>query len=69
MPVDWKPQDKCYFCVDGKLLTVNEVGELVTEQGPANAEAELTNRVSAVLPRKVNEKYKNYCFYLEYRIR
>ncbi|XP_065079239.1 mushroom body large-type Kenyon cell-specific protein 1 isoform X2 [Ochlerotatus camptorhynchus] len=32
-PVDWKPQDKCYFCVDGKLLTVNEAGELVPEAG------------------------------------
>lgn len=32
-PVDWKPQDKCYFCVDGKLLTVNEAGELVPESG------------------------------------
>lgn len=33
-PVDWKPQEKCYFCVDGKLLTVNEAGELVPESGP-----------------------------------
>lgn len=41
-PIDWKPQDKCYFCVDGKLLTVNEVGELVAEVGPAQTEAELT---------------------------
>jgi hypothetical protein len=49
LPVDWKPQDKCYFCVDGKLLTVNEEGELVTEQGPANAEAELTNSFNAFL--------------------
>lgn len=40
-PVDWKPQDKCYFCVDGKLLTVNETGELVPESGPAPTEAEL----------------------------
>ncbi|XP_058119266.1 mushroom body large-type Kenyon cell-specific protein 1 [Anopheles ziemanni] len=39
-PVDWKPQDKCNFCVDGKLLTVNEAGELVPESGPAPAEAE-----------------------------
>uniref|UniRef100_A0A182JBR4 Uncharacterized protein n=1 Tax=Anopheles atroparvus TaxID=41427 RepID=A0A182JBR4_ANOAO len=44
-PVDWKPQDKCYFCVDGKLLTVNEAGELVPESGPAPVEAErLLNR-------------------------
>uniref|UniRef100_A0A336L5F0 CSON004114 protein n=1 Tax=Culicoides sonorensis TaxID=179676 RepID=A0A336L5F0_CULSO len=44
LPVDWKPQDKCYFCVDGKLLTVNESGELVAESGPVrNTEADLTN--------------------------
>lgn len=44
LPVDWKPQDKCYFCVDGKLLTVNEAGELVAESGPVpTTEADLTN--------------------------
>lgn len=47
LPVDWKPQDKCYFCVDGKLLKVNEAGELVAEAGPVQSEAELTNRVSS----------------------
>lgn len=30
-PVDWKPNEKCYFCVDGRLLTVNAKGELVAE--------------------------------------
>lgn len=44
LPIDWKPQDKCYFCVDGKLLTVNEAGELVAESGPVQTtEADLTN--------------------------
>ncbi|XP_055588029.1 mushroom body large-type Kenyon cell-specific protein 1 isoform X2 [Uranotaenia lowii] len=38
-PVDWKAQDKCYFCVDGKLLVVNEAGELVPETDSAAAEA------------------------------
>ncbi|XP_053673921.1 mushroom body large-type Kenyon cell-specific protein 1 [Anopheles nili] len=48
-PVDWKPQDKCYFCVDGKLLTMNEAGELVPESGPAPIESErLLNRRTAV---------------------
>lgn len=37
-PLDWTPQDKCYFCVDGKLLTVNEHGDLVPE-GPGVAAA------------------------------
>lgn len=41
-PVDWKPQDKCYFCVDGKLLKVNESGELVPETTP---ETELSKHV------------------------
>lgn len=45
-PVDWKPPDKCYFCVDGKLLKVNEAGELVAESGPVPTESDLTNRVS-----------------------
>jgi hypothetical protein len=35
-PVDWKPQEKCHFCVDGKLLKVNESGELVPETAPEN---------------------------------
>lgn len=45
-PVDWKPQEKCYFCVDGKLLKVNELGELVVETGPVQSEAELNKNVS-----------------------
>lgn len=32
-PLDWTPQEKCYFCVDGKLLMVNEHGDLVPESG------------------------------------
>lgn len=44
-PVDWKPQKACYFCVDGKLLTVNERGEVVAEPGPVPAEPELANKV------------------------
>lgn len=44
-PVDWKPPEKCYFCVDGKLLKVNEAGELVAETGTVQAEPELTNKV------------------------
>ncbi|CRL07492.1 CLUMA_CG020457, isoform B [Clunio marinus] len=43
-PVDWKPQEKCYFCVDGKLLKVNEIGELVVEAGPVQPETELLNK-------------------------
>ncbi|XP_063704448.1 mushroom body large-type Kenyon cell-specific protein 1 isoform X2 [Culicoides brevitarsis] len=44
LPLDWKPQEKCYFCVDGKLLTVNEAGELVAESGPVQTtESDLTN--------------------------
>jgi hypothetical protein len=45
--VDWKPQEKCYFCVDGKLLKVNEIGELVAEEGPVNPETELNKHVSS----------------------
>jgi hypothetical protein len=45
-PVDWKPQDKCYFCVDGKLVKVNEKGELVVESGSSQPEAELIKHVS-----------------------
>lgn len=47
-PIDWKPQKNCYFCVDGKLLTVNEKGELVAESGSVNTEPELANRVSTM---------------------
>lgn len=47
-PIDWKPQDKCYFCVDGKLLKVNEIGELVAEAGPVQPETELNKHVSCV---------------------
>lgn len=45
IPIDWKPQKQCYFCVDGKLLTVNEKGELVAESGSAQNEANLANHV------------------------
>lgn len=45
-PVDWKPQEKCYFCVDGKLLTVNDKGEVVAETGPPPSEPVLANIVS-----------------------
>lgn len=45
-PEDWKPQDKCYFCVDGKLLKVNEIGELVVESGPVLPDTELNKQVS-----------------------
>lgn len=49
-PIDWKPQDKCYFCVDGKLLTVNNRGDLVAESGPVKTEPDLANnKVSFVL--------------------
>lgn len=49
-PIDWKPQDKCYFCVDGKLLTVNDKGELVAESGPsAQPEVDITIRVSLLI--------------------
>lgn len=47
-PIDWTPTDKCYFCVGGKLLTVNERGELVAESGPASSEAELANRQASL---------------------
>lgn len=48
-PVDWKPQDKCYFCVDGKLLKVNEIGKLVVEAGPVQPETELNKHVSRLM--------------------
>ncbi|CAO1436159.1 unnamed protein product [Diamesa tonsa] len=44
-PEDWKPQDKCYFCVDGKLLKVNEIGELVVESGPVLPDTELNKQI------------------------
>lgn len=41
-PVDWEPQDKCYFCDKGKLLAVNDRGELIAESGvSADLEPEL----------------------------
>ena len=46
-PEDWKPQEKCYFCVDGKLLKVNEIGELVVESGPVLPDTELNKQVSS----------------------
>lgn len=46
VPVDWKPQEKCHFCVDGKLLKVNEKGELVVETGPVQPETELNKQVN-----------------------
>jgi PP-loop superfamily ATP-utilizing enzyme len=55
-PVDWKPQDKCYFCVDGKLLKVSESGELVVETGPVQPEAELNKHVR----RRGNESVEWY---------
>lgn len=46
IPIDWEPQKQCYFCVDGKLLTVNEKGELVAESGSsAHTEADVANHV------------------------
>lgn len=47
-PVDWKQQEKCYFCVDGKLLKVNESGELVVETSAVQPEAELNKHVSNI---------------------
>lgn len=45
--IDWKPEDKCNFCIDGKLLTVNAKGDLVPESDPAIAAADLAKRVSS----------------------
>lgn len=53
-PVDWKPQDKCYFCVDGKLLKVNEIGELVVEAGPVQPETELNKHVRSIVAQYFN---------------
>ena len=47
-PVDWRQQEKCYFCVDGKLLKVNESGELVVETSAVQPEAELNKHVSSI---------------------
>ena len=46
-PIDWTPDEKCNFCVNGKLLKVNEIGELVVEAGPpVHPESELNKHVS-----------------------
>lgn len=45
-PIDWKPNEKCYFCVNGKLLTLNSKGELVAESGPTGSETDHIKRVS-----------------------
>lgn len=45
-PIDWKPQENCYFCVDGKLLTVNDKGDLVAESGSVHTGPDLASRVS-----------------------
>lgn len=47
-PIDWKPQKNCYFCVDGKLITVNERGDLVPESGPVPVEPESVKSVSSL---------------------
>lgn len=44
--IDWNPKEKCYLCDHGKLLTLNERGELVAEGGPDRAESELVIAVS-----------------------
>ncbi|XP_065371960.1 mushroom body large-type Kenyon cell-specific protein 1 isoform X2 [Calliphora vicina] len=44
-PIDWKPNDKCHFCVNGKLLTVNAKGELVAESGPTGSETDHIQRL------------------------
>ncbi|XP_023036028.1 mushroom body large-type Kenyon cell-specific protein 1 isoform X2 [Drosophila willistoni] len=36
-PNDWIPSEKCNFCVNGRLLTVNAIGELVAETAPTLA--------------------------------
>lgn len=47
--IDWRPEDKCNFCIDGKLLTVNAKGDLVPESDPAFAAADLAKRVRILL--------------------
>uniref|UniRef100_A0A1I8NAI6 HTH psq-type domain-containing protein n=1 Tax=Musca domestica TaxID=7370 RepID=A0A1I8NAI6_MUSDO len=44
-PIDWKPNEKCYFCVNGKLLTLNSKGELVAESGPTGSETDHIKRL------------------------
>ncbi|XP_061391023.1 mushroom body large-type Kenyon cell-specific protein 1-like [Musca vetustissima] len=44
-PIDWKPNDKCYFCINGKLLTLNSKGELVAESGPTGSETDHIKRL------------------------
>ncbi|XP_075147969.1 ecdysone-induced protein 93F isoform X2 [Haematobia irritans] len=43
-PIDWKPDEKCNFCIKGKLLTVNSKGELVAESGPNGSETDHTKK-------------------------
>lgn len=40
-PVDWEPQDKCYFCVDGSIAKSNETGEIAD-----HSESELNKHVT-----------------------
>jgi hypothetical protein len=56
-PIDWKPQDNCYFCVDGKLLKVNEIGELVAEAGPVQPETELNKHVSCKADEMITARF------------
>ncbi|XP_017846905.1 probable serine/threonine-protein kinase ndrD [Drosophila busckii] len=35
-PNDWTPSDKCNFCINGRLLTVNAAGQLVAETATTN---------------------------------
>lgn len=53
-PIDWTPQDKCYFCVNGKLLTVNEKGDLVTEVAGGSASLASTRAEPAEIVRRVS---------------
>ncbi|XP_059219622.1 mushroom body large-type Kenyon cell-specific protein 1 isoform X2 [Stomoxys calcitrans] len=45
-PIDWKPNEKCNFCINGKLLTVNSKGELVAESGPSGSETDHIKRLN-----------------------
>lgn len=45
-PIDWKPQDKCSFCEEGKLFAVNDRGELVPEVGSGSTGPDPSNTVS-----------------------
>lgn len=60
--IDWKPQNKCYFCVDGKLVTVNERGDFVTESGSVQSEPDLVNRVITNPNLIWNEMNSNHFF-------